>query len=561
MCVDYTDLNKACPRDAYPLPNIDRLVDGAAGNKVLSFLDAYSGYNQIPMATADMHKTAFITDDANYFYRVMPFGLKNAGATYQRLMDKVFSHLTGHCVEVYVDDMVVKSPSHHQHAKDLDAVFSALRQYNLRLNPDKCVFGVDRGKFLGFMLTQRGIEVNPEKCRAIIVMRSPTTIKEVQRLIGRLTAISRFLPKLAEQTQPIIQQLKKSARFTWTDDCEQIFLKLKTSLTSPPILRKPDISQPLLVYITATDHTVSAALVQEAEGTQHPVYFVSRTLQDPETRYQMVEKLALSLVHAARRLRPYFQNHSITVKTDYPIQKILQKPDLAGRMSSWAVELSEFNIRYEPHGPIKAQCLLDFVNDLQQTPVEDQWTLHVDGSSNPRGAGADIVLEGPNDILIEKSLHFAFKTSNNQAEYEAILAGLSLAREVGVKKLTCKTDSKLTVGHLNDEFQIKDPILQQYYHLVRAIIQSAFEQVRVEHIPRTDNVRADILSKLASTKLKNRNWSLLQQTLSIPSVTHACQTLTHTPSNSITPTQNPNWTTPYIQYLKTGNPPVDADKT
>ena len=112
----------------------------------------------------------------------------------------------------------------------------------------------------------------------------------------------------------------------------------------------------------------------------------------------MVEKLALSLVHAARRLRPYFQNHTITVKTDYPIQKILQKPDLAGHMSSWAVELSEFNICYEPHGPIKAQCLLDFVNDLQQTPIEDQWTLHVDGFSNPRGAGVGIVLEGPNDI-------------------------------------------------------------------------------------------------------------------------------------------------------------------
>jgi len=163
MCVDYTDLNKACPRDAYPLPNIDRLVDGATGNKVLSFLDAYSGYNQIPMAVSDMNKTAFITDDANYFYRVMPFGLKNAGATYQRLMDKVFSHLMGQCIEVYVDDMVVKSPSHHQHAEDLSAVFSALRQYNLRLNLDKCVFGVGRGKFLGFMLTQRGIEANPKK--------------------------------------------------------------------------------------------------------------------------------------------------------------------------------------------------------------------------------------------------------------------------------------------------------------------------------------------------------------------------------------------------------------
>jgi len=351
MCVDYTDLNKACPRNAYPLPNIDRLVDGAVGNKVLSFLDAYSGYNQIPMAASDMNKTAFITDNANYFYRVMPFGLKNAGATYQRLMDKVFSHLMGQCVEVYVDDMVVKSPSHHQHAQDLSAVFFALRQYNLRLNPDKCVFGVDCGKFLGFMLTQRCIEANPEKCKAIIEMCNPTTIKEVQCLIGRLTGISRFLPKLTEQTQPIVQLLKKSTRFTWTDNCEQIFQKLKTTITSPPILHKLDIRQPLLVYITTTNHTVSTTLVQEIEGTQHPVYFVRRTLQDPETRYQMVEKLALSLVHVARRLRPYFHNHSITIKTDYPIQKILQKPDLAGRMSSWAIELSEFNIRYEPHGP------------------------------------------------------------------------------------------------------------------------------------------------------------------------------------------------------------------
>ena len=125
------------------------------------------------------------------------------------MMDKVFSHLMGQYVEVYVDDMVVKSPNHHQHAHDLSAVFYALRQYNLRLNPDKCVFGVDCGKFLGFMLTQRGIEANPEKCKAIIEMRSPTNIKEVQRLIGRLTVISRFLPKLAEQTQPIIQLLKK----------------------------------------------------------------------------------------------------------------------------------------------------------------------------------------------------------------------------------------------------------------------------------------------------------------------------------------------------------------
>jgi len=252
MCVDYTDLNKACPRDVDPLPNIDRLVDGGADNKVLSFLDAYSGYDQIPMATSDMNKTAFITD-------VMPFGLKNAGATYQRLMDKVFSHKMRKCVEVYVDDMVVKSPSHEQHAQDLSTIFSTLQQYNLRLNPKKCVFGVFGG--MNNTLTQRSIEAKPEKCNAIIEMRSPNSIKELQRLIGRLTAISRFLHKLAEQTQPIIQLLKKSAKFSWNDECEQIFQKLKNTLTSRPILHKSDIHQPLLFYITPTDHTVSATLV------------------------------------------------------------------------------------------------------------------------------------------------------------------------------------------------------------------------------------------------------------------------------------------------------------
>jgi len=152
-CVDYTDLNKACPKDTYPLPYIDRLVDSAAGNHVLSFLNAYSEYNQIRMAQFDMIKIALITEDTNYFYKVMPFGLKNANATYQRLMDKMFTHLMGKCVEVYIDEMVVISSSHLHHSKDLAAVFVVLQIHNLRPNFEKSVFGVNGGKFLGFMLT------------------------------------------------------------------------------------------------------------------------------------------------------------------------------------------------------------------------------------------------------------------------------------------------------------------------------------------------------------------------------------------------------------------------
>nr|KYP68887.1 Retrovirus-related Pol polyprotein from transposon 17.6 [Cajanus cajan] len=170
MCVDYTDLNKVCHKDSYPLPSIDKLVDSASGHALLSFLDAYSGYNQIMMYPPYEEHTAFITDHANFCYRVIPFGLKNVGATYQRLMDKVFQQKIGKNMEVYVDDMVVKTLSVKAHAADLAEVFSQIRKHNMHLNPEKRVFGVQGGKFLGFMITSRGTEANPEKCKAIIQM-------------------------------------------------------------------------------------------------------------------------------------------------------------------------------------------------------------------------------------------------------------------------------------------------------------------------------------------------------------------------------------------------------
>ncbi|RDY04876.1 hypothetical protein CR513_11345, partial [Mucuna pruriens] len=180
MCTDYTDLNKVCPKDPYPLPNIDRLVDNVSGYEFLSFMDAYSGYNQIRMHPEDEEKTAFITDSGAFCYKVMPFGLKNAGATYQRLMDKVFKEVIGQDIEVYVDDMVAKSENGRSHCEALRRVFRILRRHQLRLNPEKCSFGVQAGRFLGYMLTERGIEANPEKCRAVINMRSPQNVKEVQ---------------------------------------------------------------------------------------------------------------------------------------------------------------------------------------------------------------------------------------------------------------------------------------------------------------------------------------------------------------------------------------------
>jgi len=180
MCTNFTDFYKACPKDAYPLLNINSLVDGVAGCELLSFMDAYSDYNQIRMHPKGEEKIAFMGGLKNYCYTVMSFGLKNVGATYQRLMDRILSGTIGRNVEAYVDDMVVKSRREESHVEDLKELFNALDKYKLKLNLEKCIFRVKAVKFLGFMLTQRGIEINLDKCMTIIIMRSPSSVKEVQ---------------------------------------------------------------------------------------------------------------------------------------------------------------------------------------------------------------------------------------------------------------------------------------------------------------------------------------------------------------------------------------------
>ncbi|KAL8114078.1 hypothetical protein AgCh_021094 [Apium graveolens] len=182
MCIDFTDLNDACPKDCFPLPRIDTLIDATAGHEMLSFMDGFSGYNQIKMHKDDIPKVSFITDFGVYCYLVMAFGLKNAGATYQRLVNKIFKDLIGKTMEVYVDDMLVKSLVKTDHIAHLREAFEVLRYHKMMLNPTKCAFGVGSGKFLGLMVSKRGIEANPDKIKAILDMEPPKTVKDVQKL-------------------------------------------------------------------------------------------------------------------------------------------------------------------------------------------------------------------------------------------------------------------------------------------------------------------------------------------------------------------------------------------
>ena len=179
LCIDFIDVNRACPKDSFPLPRIDLIIDATTGHELLSFMDAYSGYNQINMDLDDQENTSFVTGQGTHCYRVMPFGLKNAGAPYQRLVNNMFQKKIGASMEVHIDDMLVKSTTAELHIAHLSEAFQILREYNMKLNLAKCTFGISVGKFIGFIVNNRGIEANPDKIKAVLDMLPPSNIKEV----------------------------------------------------------------------------------------------------------------------------------------------------------------------------------------------------------------------------------------------------------------------------------------------------------------------------------------------------------------------------------------------
>ncbi|NAU33237.1 hypothetical protein EE082_27575, partial [Klebsiella pneumoniae] len=314
VCIDFRDLNKACPKDDFPLPIPELMIDIASSHYLFSFMDGSSGYNQIKMAPEDERFTAFRTPIGTYCYKVMPFGLKNAGATYQRAMTFIFDDLIHQQVECYVDDLVVKSKISKNHVQDLRIVFERLRKHELKMNPLKCAFGVTAGKFLGFIVRHRGIEIDPSKIKAILEMKPPRSLTQLRSFQGRLAFLRRFISNLAGRCQPFAILAKKDTRFVWDERCQEAFESIKRYLTSPPVLAAPIPGKPLILYTAALDESLGALLAQENEnGKENSLYYLSRRLIPAELKYPAMEKQCLALIFAVQKLRHYMLSHKISL--------------------------------------------------------------------------------------------------------------------------------------------------------------------------------------------------------------------------------------------------------
>ncbi|XP_068497486.1 uncharacterized protein [Phaseolus vulgaris] len=307
-----------------------------------------------------------------------------------------------------------------------------------------------------------------------------------------MAALSKFVSAGGDKGHPYFQCLRRNSRFVWTTKCEEAFLKLKEYLVAPPVLCKTQLGMPLRLYFAVTEQAISSVLVQEQDRVQKPIYFVSKVLQRPEVRYQALEKAALVVVFSARRLRHYFQSFTVVVMTDLPIRKVLQKSEVAERMVRWAVELLEFDVRYEPRGPIKGQVYADFVVELSSRGTQQK-----------------------EEARFKWALRFVFKANNNQAEYEALIARMLLAKEMRARSLIAKSDSQLVTGQVTGEYQAKDPQMAAYLGYVQ-VLKSTFAVFDLVHVPREQNARADLLAKLASSGKGGRQRTVIQETLKTP---------------------------------------------
>ncbi|XP_074296967.1 uncharacterized protein LOC141627634 [Silene latifolia] len=383
--------------------------------------------------------------------------------------------------------------------------------------PLPCAFGVTSGKFLGFVVRHRGIEIDQTKIKAINEMPEPKTLKELRGLQGRLAYIRRFISNLAGRCQPFSHLMKKDSPFQWDEKCKNAFDSIKKYLASAPVLGAPIPGKPLVLYIAAQERSLGAMCAQEIEDSkERSLYYLSRTLVGAELNYSPIEKIRLALVFAIQKLRHYMQAHTIHVvsKVD-PIKYILSRPVLSGKLAKWALLLKQYDLVFVPQKVVKGQAIADFFADhpvpaeweiSDDLPGEEifyvdvlpPWQMYCDGAARQDGAGAGVVFVTPQNHLMPYAFTLTQLCTNNMAEYQALILGLQMAIEIGVRDMDIYGDSKLVVNQVLSEYEVKKDDLIPYHQQALQLLNQ-LDDIQVGHVPRSANKLADALANLAAT--------------------------------------------------------------
>jgi len=348
IAVDFRRLNDVTIGTSFPLPNIIGILDQLGNSKYYSTLDLASGFHQILMKPEDRAKTAFSTANQHLEFCRMPFGLKGAPATFQRLMNSVLDGLIGEICFVYLDDIVIFSSTLEEHKSRLIQVFERLRQHSLLLQPDKCNFLKRRIKFLGHCITEDGVKPDEEKIACINKYPRPNNPKEIKSFLGLIGYYRRFIPDFAKVAKPLNNLLKKDIHFEWTQDQQNAFEKLKEIITTEPILQYPDFGKEFILTTDASKIALGAVLSQGKVGQDKPIAYASRTLNSAEQHYSTTELELLSILWATDHFRPYLYGRRFRIITDHrPLKWLLSVKTPGSRLMRWRLKLEEYDYEIE----------------------------------------------------------------------------------------------------------------------------------------------------------------------------------------------------------------------
>lgn len=362
LCIDYRKLNSLTRKDVWTLPRTDDLLDSVSGAIIFSTLDAFSGYWQIKVRPNDIEKTAFTTPFGNYSFLVMPFGLTNAPATYQKLMDNLFRDIIGSYVAIYLDDILIYSSTLEKHKAHINEVLKRLSCIGFLLNPSKCFFGKESVTFLGHILSKHGISVDPEKTKAITLLKSPNSITGVRSFCGLCSYYRRFIPFFSKVASPLFELLKKDKPFIWGTVQQKAFNILRESLTKAPTLLCPNFDKGFIVQTDASGVAVGGVLSQlDDSGYERPVAYASRSITKAESNYTSTELECLGVIFCLKKFRIYLLGNQFLLKTDHSaLRELINKKDPAGRLARWICQLQEYDfqvVHIKGSSNVIADCL------------------------------------------------------------------------------------------------------------------------------------------------------------------------------------------------------------